>query len=99
MGEKNGPACGFPHPQKGGYLLVLQFQLPSRWNEYAKSGQQVVGLGREAQLVSSSTLFVRDERRHVVLMILAPDGDASEKLLRIASRIYGTSPDSVHADP
>ncbi len=99
MSEKNGPACGFPHPRQGGYVLVLQFQSPSRWKEYAESGQQVVGLGREAQLVSSSTLFVRDEKRNVVLMILAPDGDASGKLLRIASRIYGTSPDNVLARP
>lgn len=99
MGEKNGPACGFPHPRQGGYVLVLQFQSPSRWNEYAKSGQQVVGLGHQARLVSSSTLFVRDEKRNVVLMILAPDGDANEKLLRLASRIYATSTDSVLARP
>ena len=99
MGEKNGPACGFPHPRQGGYLLVLQFQSPLRWKEYAESGQQVVGLGYEARLVSPSTLFVRDEKRNVVLMILAPGGDANETLLRIAGRIYDISPDSVLASP
>ena len=98
MSEASGPACGFPHPRQGGYILVLQLQPPTRWSEYQKIGQEVVGLGFEAQLVSASKLYVRDEARHVVLMILAPDGDvSSSELLRIASRIYGASPDSVRA--
>jgi hypothetical protein len=97
MGEANGPACGYPHPRHGGYLLVLQFRQLSRWDEYASSGRRVDGLGREAQLVSSSELFVRDEHRNTVLMILAPDGDAHVALFRVASRIYGVSPERVLA--
>ena len=98
MGEANGPACGYPHPRHGGYLLVIQYQLLSRWSDYERAGRLVIGLGVDARLASSSELLVRDEQRHTVIRLLAPDGDEEAALLRVASRIYGAPVDGVHVD-
>ena len=98
MGEANGPACGYPHPRHGGYLLVIQYQLPSRWSEHERTGRRVVGLAVDARLESTSELFVRDQRRDAVIMLLAPDGDAEAALLRLASRIYGAPVGGVHVE-
>ena len=48
MGEASGPACGYPHPRAGGYLLVIQFQELAWWGGYAKSGTRIEGLGLDA---------------------------------------------------
>ena len=91
MGEAAGPACGFPHPRAGGYLLVIQFQNIANFDGYAKTGRRVDGLGLDAVLSSSKSLYVRDVERDTTIMFLAPENTAAsvDSLLRVVAHIYG----------
>lgn len=89
MEEANGPACGVPHPRQGGYLLVVQVQPFDRWERHAASGRSVDTLAHPAVETDASTLFVRDDDRRVVTMVLAPAGAAPPgAALRFASTLY-----------
>src|SRR5204863_2380699 len=88
MGEASGPACGYPNPRAGGYLLVIQFQDLAWWDGYAKSGKPIEGLGLDAVLSSTKPeLLVRDVERGTVIMFLAADSPAGyvDSLLHIAA--------------
>ena len=95
MSEGSGPACGYPHPRQGGYLLVIQFQPLSRWEAYVQSGKMVQGLGRDAVVVGTTTtspqLMVLDLQRGAVIMFLAPDPSliAVDTLVDVAALAYG----------
>jgi hypothetical protein len=99
MSEGSGPACGYPHPREGGYLVVIQFQELARWGGYAKSGKLVQGLGYDAVLTGTTSpqLMVRDAQRSAVVMFLAPDPApiAVEALLEIAAFAYGVPREGV----
>jgi hypothetical protein len=93
MGEASGPACGYPHPRQGGYLLVIQFQEPTRWGAYAQAGQVVRGLGRDAVVTGTTSpqLNVLDNSRSAVIVFLAPDPQprSLDALLEVAAFAYG----------
>jgi hypothetical protein len=95
MGQASGPACGFPHPRQGGYLLVIQFQDLARWGAYAQAGKVVHGLGREAVVTGTSSvqLNVLDLERGSVVMFLAPDAQpgSQDALLEVAAFAYGVA--------
>jgi hypothetical protein len=93
MGEAAGPACGFPHPRAGGYLLVIQFQSIAYFDGYAKTGRRVDGLGLDVVLSSRDKLYVRDVERSSTIMFLAPDDTATsaDSLLRVVAHVYGKS--------
>src|SRR5690606_29047330 len=48
MSEDNGPACGVPHPERGGYLVVVQFLTSDRWLELTVGAQPLAGLAYDA---------------------------------------------------
>lgn len=91
MTEGHGPACGYPHPDHGGYLLVIQFRTLASWDTAATAGTAIDGLGVSARLDRHSgryaTLFVRDQARDAVVTFLAPEGPP-EAVIRVASLIY-----------
>ena len=92
MGEAHGPACGYPHPDHGGYLLVIQFRALASWDTADTTGSAIDDLAAPAKLDrhssgGSATLFVRDQTRNAVVMLLAPEGPP-EAILRIASLVY-----------
>ena len=98
MGEASGPACGYPHPRAGGYLLVIQFQELAWWGGYAKSGTRIEGLGHEAVLSARRTeLFVLDVERGTVIMLLAADSPVGgvDALLHVAAVVYDKAPETV----
>jgi hypothetical protein len=99
MGEASGPACGYPHPRQGGYLLVIQFQDIARWGAYVQAGTVVRGLGRDAVVTDtmSSQLVVLDSERSAVVVFLAPDSQPGsvEALLGVAAFAYGVPRDGV----
>ena len=102
--EAKGPACGYPYPRGGGYLLVIQFQDMATWGEYAGTGRPVEGLAFDAMYSPASdpqALFVRDIERGVVVRLLAPQGATSDvqSLLKVAGHVYGTTPDDVRVAP
>lgn len=104
MAEAKGPACGYPYPRAGGYLLVVQFQDLATWGEYAGTGRPVEGLAFDAMYSPSSdpeAIVVRDVERGVVVRLLAPQSSTSdvESLLMVAGHVYGTAPDGVHVAP
>ncbi|MCC6522654.1 MAG: hypothetical protein IT373_08350 [Polyangiaceae bacterium] len=92
MGEANGPACGYPDPDRGGYLLVIQRRSLASWDTADTTGTPIADLGVAARLDEdagngSASLFVRDEPRHAVMMFLAPSGPPAA-LLRVAGHLY-----------
>ena len=92
MGEAHGPACGYPHPNHGGYLLVIQFRTLASWDTADTTGTAIDDLAVPAKLDRHSgggntTLFVRDQTRDAVVTFLAPEGPP-EAVLRVASFIY-----------
>lgn len=98
MGEARGPACGFPNPNAGGYLLVIQFQDLAYWGGHASTGKRVEGLGLDAVLSPTlPELYVLDIDRGHMIMFLAADRPVgyADSLLRVAALIYGKSPASV----
>ena len=104
MAEAKGPACGYPYPRGGGYLLVIQFQDLATWDGYVGTGRPVEGLAFDAVYSPASdpeALVVRDVERGVVVRLLGPQGSTSdvESLLMVAGHVYGTAPDGVHVAP
>lgn len=92
MGEAHGPACGYPNPDNRGYLLVIQFRSLASWNTADTTGSPIDDLTLPAKFDCDSggggaTLFVRDETRNAVVMLLAPEGPA-DAVLRVALLIY-----------
>jgi hypothetical protein len=92
MGEAHGPACGYPNPDGRGYMLVIQFQSLASWDTANITGSNIDDLTLPARFDRDSggggaTLFVRDQPRNAVVMLLAPEGP-SEAVLRVASLIY-----------
>ena len=94
MVEGRGPACGYPHPRHGGYLLVVQFQALADWDEHLALGRRVDGLGHPARIETKAvdSLYVLDVERHAVGMFLAPQSDNSvTALLRVSAHVYGVT--------
>jgi hypothetical protein len=92
MGEAHGPACGYPNLDGRGYLLVIQFQSLASWDTAATTGTTFDDLTLPAKFDRDSggggaTLFVRDESRNAVVMLLAPEGPP-EAVRRVASLIF-----------
>jgi hypothetical protein len=92
MGEAHGPACGYPNPDGRGYMLVIQFQSLASWDTAKITGSTIDDLTLPAKFDRNSggggaTMFVRDQARNTVVMLLAPEGP-SEAVLRVALLIY-----------
>lgn len=102
MAEAHGPACGVPHPRRGGYLLVVQFQDIAAWDSRVTTGRRVDGVGHPARIATpggpSATLYVRDEERHAMVVFMAPQSDnAATAVLRFAASVYDVDAVSVIA--
>lgn len=91
MSEDNGPACGVPHPERGGYLVVVQFLTSDRWLELTVGAQPLAGLAYDAVTAPTGpTVYVRDEARNVITAFHGPDdtAEAGAALVRYAQTWY-----------
>jgi hypothetical protein len=102
MTSAQGPACGYPHPRRGGYLFVVQYQPLPAWDRHAATGSRVDGMGHLARIETttgapSATLYVRDEQRQVMVVFMAPQSDnATAALVRLAALVYHVAATAVN---